>query len=127
MTSKAIVNNMIKRREILRRGMAGLGIAGIGASMLKPSAFTSVAEAAALAEANGKILVILELSGGNDGLNTVVPYGDDAYYRHRPEIGFIEIIHPDNFTLRFIKRCFVKGHIHLQNFRRAEQTVGVLF
>ena len=87
MTSKAIVNNMIKRREILRRGMAGLGIAGIGASMLKPSAFTSVAEAAALAEANGKILVILELSGGNDGLNTVVPYGDDAYYRHRPEIG----------------------------------------
>ena len=87
MTSKAIVNNMIKRREILRRGMAGLSIAGIGASMLKPSAFTSVAEAAALAEANGKILVILELSGGNDGLNTVVPYGDDAYYRHRPEIG----------------------------------------
>ena len=87
MTSKAIVNNKIKRREILRRGMAGLSIAGIGASMLKPSAFTSVAEAAALAEANGKILVILELSGGNDGLNTVVPYGDDAYYRHRPEIG----------------------------------------
>ena len=87
MTSKAIVNNKIKRREILRRGMAGIGIAGIGASMLKPSAFTSVAEAAALAEANGKILVILELSGGNDGLNTVVPYGDDAYYRHRPEIG----------------------------------------
>ena len=87
MTSKAIVNNKIKRREILRRGMAGLGIAGIGASMLKPSAFTSVAEAAALAEANGKVLVILELSGGNDGLNTVVPYGDDAYYRNRPEIG----------------------------------------
>ena len=87
MTSKAIVNNKIKRREILRRGMAGLGIAGIGESILKPSAFTSVAEAAALAEANGKILVILELSGGNDGLNTVVPYGDDAYYRHRPEIG----------------------------------------
>ncbi len=33
------------------------------------------------------ILVVLELSGGNDGLNTVVPYGDDAYYRHRPELG----------------------------------------
>jgi uncharacterized protein (DUF1501 family) len=32
-------------------------------------------------------LVVLELSGGNDGLNTVVPYGDDAYYRHRPNIG----------------------------------------
>ena len=26
-----------------------------------------------------RILVVLELSGGNDGLNTIVPYGDDAY------------------------------------------------
>ena len=36
---------------------------------------------------NGRILVVVELSGGNDGLNSVVPYGDDAYYRHRPNIG----------------------------------------
>ncbi len=34
-----------------------------------------------------RILVVLELSGGNDGLNTVVPYADDAYYRLRPTIG----------------------------------------
>jgi uncharacterized protein (DUF1501 family) len=34
-----------------------------------------------------RILVVLELSGGNDGLNTLVPYGDDAYYRQRPNIG----------------------------------------
>jgi len=33
------------------------------------------------------ILVAVELSGGNDGLNSVVPYTDDAYYRHRPSIG----------------------------------------
>src|SRR3974390_2138526 len=46
--------------------------------------------AAALAnqgKADGKILVVLELSGGNDGLNTLVPYGDDAYYKHRPNLG----------------------------------------
>ncbi len=34
-----------------------------------------------------KILVVVELSGGNDGLNSFVPHGDDAYYRHRPTIG----------------------------------------
>ena len=37
------------------------------------------------------ILVVLEMSGGNDGLNTVVPYADDTYYRLRPKIG----IRPD--------------------------------
>src|SRR3954466_10501923 len=36
---------------------------------------------------DGKILVVVQLSGGNDGLNTVIPYGDDAYHRARPAIG----------------------------------------
>ena len=36
---------------------------------------------------SGRILVVLELSGGNDGLNTVVPYTQDEYYRARPTIG----------------------------------------
>jgi uncharacterized protein (DUF1501 family) len=37
-----------------------------------------------------RILVVVELSGGNDGLNTVVPYGDPAYYRARPHLGIPE-------------------------------------
>ena len=36
------------------------------------------------------VLVVVELSGGNDGLNMVVPFADDAYYRHRPTIGIPE-------------------------------------
>jgi uncharacterized protein (DUF1501 family) len=32
------------------------------------------------------VLVVIQLSGGNDGLNTVVPYGDDEYARNRPTL-----------------------------------------
>jgi len=34
-----------------------------------------------------RVLVVVQLSGGNDGLNTVVPYSNDEYYRNRPSIG----------------------------------------
>jgi len=48
---------------------------------------TQVAWAAAPAVANYRNLVVLiELKGGNDGLNTVVPYADPAYYALRPKI-----------------------------------------
>jgi uncharacterized protein (DUF1501 family) len=49
--------------------------------------FGSSALAQAARGSKERILVVLELSGGNDGLNTVVPYADDAYYRLRPQIG----------------------------------------
>lgn len=63
-----------------RRGMIGAGLGFAGAPlMFAPSALAQTQQ--------GRILVILELSGGNDGLNTVVPYADDAYYRLRPQIG----------------------------------------
>ncbi len=73
------------RRTVLRAGLCGLGV---GAALRTPPLFAQAASRlAAEAEADGKILVVLELSGGNDGLNTLVPYGDDAYYWHRPSIG----------------------------------------
>lgn len=37
-------------------------------------------------ELNGKRLVIVQLSGGNDGLNTLVPFRNDLYYKSRPKI-----------------------------------------
>jgi uncharacterized protein (DUF1501 family) len=58
--------------------------AGLAAA---PLAFAPAAFGQTRPEAGKRILVVLELSGGNDGLNTVVPYADDAYYRHRPKIG----------------------------------------
>src|SRR5260221_5220348 len=40
------------------------------------------------ADANGEtILVVIQLSGGNDGLNTVIPYADDLYHKTRPLLG----------------------------------------
>lgn len=85
----------LNRRKILRAGLTGLGMGAgmtaIGGNVLVPSVFGQAAQAvAAEAAARGKILVILELSGGNDGLNTVIPYADDAYYRHRPNIAIAE-------------------------------------
>ena len=69
------------RRRILKAS-AGLFVPGL---------FGTIARAAAAAEADNRILVVFEMSGGNDGLNTVVPYADDRYYRLRPNIG----IRPD--------------------------------
>ncbi len=74
------------RRDLLRAGMYGVSVTA--GSALRMALFGQAAAAvAAESGPRGKILVVLELSGGNDGLNTLVPYGDDAYYKLRPNIG----------------------------------------
>lgn len=73
------MNNFAMNR---RRLLTGALTAGLGGPMALRSALAESAR-----NDNDRILVVLELSGGNDGLNTVVPYADDAYYRHRPTIG----------------------------------------
>src|SRR5438132_5703226 len=77
----------INRREFLQAGLYGVGIGAAGVVPVPPL-FARAAQALNTQSPGGnRILVVLELSGGNDGLNTLVPYGDDAYYRHRPKIG----------------------------------------
>ena len=55
----------------------------LGAAAAMPAFFAGLSRAAGT-DHDGRILVVLELAGGNDGLNTVVPIGDDAYYKARP-------------------------------------------
>src|SRR3984885_13323386 len=79
------------RRDLLRLGMYGIGVSAAAVPMplfaQAAAALAGQTSSRGQAKPEGKILVVLELSGGNDGLNTLVPYGDDAYYRHRPNIG----------------------------------------
>ena len=75
------------RRQLLRGALGGASL-GIARRLGLPLLFSQAALASAADERNSnRILVVFELSGGNDGLNTVVPYADDAYYRQRPQIG----------------------------------------
>ena len=79
----------VSRRDMIRIGAGGLGFGLLGG--IGPVPFVlNRASLEAAAEQSGKILVVFEWFGGNDGLNTIVPYGDPMYYKHRPTIGIKE-------------------------------------
>lgn len=68
-----------------------LGTAGIISLGISPPAFLARAAWAADDKLNkstsGRVLVLVQMAGGNDGLNTVVPHGNPEYYKARPGIG----------------------------------------
>jgi uncharacterized protein (DUF1501 family) len=76
---------MLRRREFLGTGAAGLSYVSLAGGM--PPLFARAADAAKQKDANDHALVIVELEGGNDGLNTVIPFEDALYYRNRRTLG----------------------------------------
>ncbi|MCK6445214.1 MAG: DUF1501 domain-containing protein [Planctomycetes bacterium] len=96
------------RRRLLAGGIGALGAAALGACSRREAH-------AASAE---PILVLLQLYGGVDGLTTVVPFRDDAYYRARPTIALAEKdllrvdedhgLHP---SLRELRANFDEGRV----------------
>ncbi|CAN5853307.1 DUF1501 domain-containing protein [soil metagenome] len=71
---------VIKRKEFIQIGSLAT------ASMMLPK-FLKAFEQKQLVTPGNKVLVVLQFSGGNDGLNTVIPVTNDIYYKERPRLG----------------------------------------
>lgn len=111
------------RREFLRTSMLGAAVSFTLPVFLQKTFFTLDAMAAdsAVQTATGKdspILIVLQLAGGNDGMNTVIPYADDAYYRARPVIGIAKdsVIKLNDYVglnpkLAGLKGLYDEGHL----------------
>jgi len=87
------------RRSFLRTTVLGGAATFTVPAFLDQTFLALQAQAAGPVQAttgkDGRILVVLQLAGGNDGLNTVVPFEDDAYYEARPRLAI-----PKNEVLR---------------------------
>jgi uncharacterized protein (DUF1501 family) len=76
--------NFKTRREFLKGGLVGGALAWTIPSFINQTLVSLHAEGAA--DKAKPILVVLQMAGGNDGLNTVVPITNDNYYRARPTL-----------------------------------------
>lgn len=100
---------LIKRRDFLQAGSL------VTASLMLPKFLKAFEQKQSLQKGN-KVLVVIQLSGGNDGLNTVIPVSNDIYYRERPRLGIAKKdaqaltddagLHP---ALPFLKRYLMKA------------------
>ena len=73
---------MFTRRQLLTRALRGSSLVALGGGV--PQFVAQTARAAA--PGKDTVLVVVELTGGNDGLNTVIPYADDLYHKARPTL-----------------------------------------
>ena len=104
---------LIKRREFLKVG-------SLAATSLMFPQFLKALEFPETISGNEKILVVLQLSGGNDGLNTIIPTKNDIYYRERQGISVKNAL---NFTdeaginpnLSFFKELYDNGELSVLN------------
>lgn len=93
------------RREFLRRTVLTSALSWTVPTFLANTFTALQADAADKSTqiATGRdstILVILQMAGGNDGINTVIPFGSDEYYKARPRIGIAakEILKLNDFV-----------------------------
>ncbi|MGV3614880.1 MAG: DUF1501 domain-containing protein [Fimbriimonas sp.] len=84
------MSDLVTRRDLIKGGTM------IAVGLVAPRWLATIAHADVMRQAKGgkamgdTVLVVCQLSGGNDGLNTVVPYADKQYYTLRPTLGIPE-------------------------------------
>ncbi|MEW6304796.1 MAG: DUF1501 domain-containing protein [Verrucomicrobiota bacterium] len=81
------------RREFLRTTVLGGAVSWTVPTFLAHTFAALQAEAAGRNVTTGKdgtILVVVQMAGGNDGLNTIVPFTNDHYHKARPRVGLKE-------------------------------------
>ncbi|HET7738296.1 MAG TPA: DUF1501 domain-containing protein, partial [Tepidiformaceae bacterium] len=78
------------RRDFVRGGVALVTIGATTNSFLKGAMAFAAGNPGAVVAQTGKTLILIQLAGGNDGLNTVVPVGDGAYHSARPTLAVAE-------------------------------------
>ena len=105
---------MLNRRDFLMRTLQGSSLLAVGSVVPEFLASTALAAEAG----KDTTLVVVELSGGNDGLNTVVPYADDLYHKARPTLRFKkeEVVRIDDHVglhpaLGSFRPLLDKGHL----------------
>ncbi len=107
----------MKRRDFLLQSSLASG------ALLLPN-FLKAFENPALniSQTDGKVLVIIQLSGGNDGLNTVVPFRNDIYYKERKRIAIaadkvLKLSDEQGFhpALQGLKEIFDDGNLSILN------------
>jgi uncharacterized protein (DUF1501 family) len=81
---------MASRRSFISKGLGVAVLGGTLPSFLRTAAFAQPLPALGSSVDPDNVLLVIQMGGGNDGLNTIVPYSDDAYHRVRPVIGIPE-------------------------------------
>jgi uncharacterized protein (DUF1501 family) len=104
----------ITRRDFVVSGLTATGVSLVVPPVLAKAVYAATADGIH----NDRVLVVVQLAGGNDGLNTVVPYADPAYMSLRPSLGIPaeKVLHIDsavglNPVLGGVKRLYDSGQV----------------
>ena len=86
MVSRSAEMSAHSRRRFLARGLAFVATGAVMPAAFVRAVFAEAPPASSASNATRRTLVVLQLGGGNDGLNTLIPYADGAYYDARREL-----------------------------------------